>query len=214
MSPTPSIEYETPYIRALCCSRNVQSCSRFSSGWRHTNASIRSACSPTISPQTVLSFLVPGRSTSQRPGAGCSCASSPSRRAWSMTASRRATTSPVPTPSSSPTPSSLPGDLGAGQGPQRSQDALAGGADRGPGQLLPRRGVGRDQGVDRAVPRELGGVPARPGGEQLPPAEQGADRGGVVDRVVAVDQDAGDAVADRRPEAADGGGDDRRPARL
>ena len=53
----------TPYIRALRCSRKAHSSSRRSSGCRITKASTRSACSPTMRLQTVLSLWVPGSVT-------------------------------------------------------------------------------------------------------------------------------------------------------
>src|SRR3954471_4615005 len=69
MSPTLSMENATPYMRALCCSRKVHSCSRFSSGWRQTNASTRSACSPANQPAHRLELLGPGQ-VDQPPAGG------------------------------------------------------------------------------------------------------------------------------------------------
>ena len=57
------MEKDTPYIQTLRWSSQPQSSSRRSSGWRITNASTRSACSPTIRLQIVLSLCRPGRVT-------------------------------------------------------------------------------------------------------------------------------------------------------
>ncbi len=58
------------------------------------------------------------------------------------------------------------------------------------------------------------GVPAGADREQFAAGEDGAHRRRVVGGVVAGDEHAGDAVADRRPEATDGGRDDGRAAGL
>ena len=57
-------------------------------------------------------------------------------------------------------------------------------------------------------------MPAGAGGEQFPAGQDGEDRARVVPRVVALDEDAGDAVADRRPQATDRRSDDRGAAGL
>ena len=191
-------------MRALRCSSQVHSCSRFSSGWRQTNASTRSACSPTIRLQTVLSFFVPGRSTSQRPGRGV--------LVRQVAVAQRLLDDRVELAT---TVARSSGDLDARQrraaGRGRARRAGRGGA----GHVLGGRGVDRDAGRRRCGPRRTA---RRAGGRRRTSSSRRArtarTAARVVARVVAVDQHAGDAVADRGEQAADGGRDDRRAAGL